>query len=52
MKDYIVTYAVSYTVKAENEEEALDKADDLMNEDFDSGWFSFDNWEVTEKSED
>lgn len=53
MKNYIVTYTLSYTVEAENEEEALDKADDLIDRDYNSGWFCFDDWAVvSEESEE
>lgn len=52
MKNYTVTYIVRYGVEAENEEKALSKADLLLEEDLDSGWFEFDNWTVSEKNEE
>ena len=54
MKNYTVTYIVRYDVEAKNEEEALYKAYLLLEEDLNlnSGWFEFDNWTVSEKSEE
>ena len=40
-KEYLVMFSASYRVDAENEEEALKKADDMLMEEFNSGVFPF-----------
>ena len=49
MKEYTVTYKRAYSVEAENEEEALKKADELLENDIDSGWFCLDDYDIIEE---
>ena len=50
MKKYKVTYKTSYVVEAENEDEALKKADKRLECDIDDSglWSCLDFWNITE----
>ena len=52
MKEYKVTYKTSYWVEAENEEEALEKANEALNQSIEDGFFCLDDYDIEEESED